>query len=443
MMKQVFIGSVFYFFLFGIAAVGQTLDFEEELVVCQLTEPIQFALNTRSVIATDSAGTVHIVYFVSVPSSSPPSYEIRYQTIREGHVSEPVRVDNGKILGGRHPSLAVDNTDTVHVVWHDYRHSTESGTWMDNVEIYYDRKSPSEGFLNDDIRITYTNADHNGDNGFLPKIAVSSDNRIHIVWYDFNANGNNADVYLRTSTEEGEFPLAEGIDQFRITSIAEGGAPGSPWSPGDEFSSAWVPSLAVFPDGDLYTLWGFLAGFQGILEIQGGVISRNGTLGAIEIVAEKGGMSTDPPRLTHDDNGNLGLAYMNRIESQSRIQFQYRPYENTWSNPIFIDGGDLDASQPDVVFGADNDMYVIYQEDVGGIFQVSLATINLENMTVDSRHVLSGIDFDARTPALAIEKVTGRLHVAWIEQSFDNEWTIKYRRQQLTGVKQWRIYSNK
>ncbi len=439
-MKHILIASVPCFLVFAVSVGAQAMEFEEEMIVCQTDEGLEFALNTHSIMAIDSSGAVHIVYFAPGPSSDPPSPEIRYQTIRENEISRVVRVDNAEIGGGKHPSLAIDNNDTVHVVWHDLRHSSPPGRWMDNLEIYYDKKSKGGSFLSNDIRITQTSADHTGDNGFLPKMEIGPKDRVNIVWYDFNANGNNADVYLRTSTQDGLFPQQKGIEEFRITSIAEGSVPGSPWTLDDAFSSVWTPSIAVFPDGDLYALWGFLAGFQGAFEIQGGIVSENRILEDVEIISPEGGTSTDPPRLTYDRSGNLGLAYMNRVDFQSRIQFQYRPYTSRWTEPIFIDSGETDATQPDVVFGTDNNAYVIYQEDIGGIYQIGLAVVSLLDNAILSRQVLSAPDVDARTPTLAVDSGTGRLHTAWVEKSFDDEWSIKYRRQQLTQVRNWGSY---
>lgn len=181
--------------------------------------------------------------------------------------------------------FVLDSQDTVHAVWQDYRHTTALGKWIDNIEIYYDRKPADGAFMDADIRVSHTGADHAGDNGYVPRAAVDSRDRIHIVWYDFTANGSRADIYWRASDEQGLFPDHAGIEQFKITSFESG----------DTFDSYWLPDLAVLPDDSLYVVWGFLRGFTGIFQLQGRRITPNGLLEPVEIIAEKGeGIPTRP-----------------------------------------------------------------------------------------------------------------------------------------------------
>ncbi len=46
-------------------------------------------------------------------------------------MSSPIRVDNGGLGGGRHLFFAIDLDDTVHAVWHDCRHTTIAGNYID------------------------------------------------------------------------------------------------------------------------------------------------------------------------------------------------------------------------------------------------------------------------------------------------------------------------
>ncbi|HOE11865.1 MAG TPA: hypothetical protein PLQ35_10935 [bacterium] len=409
------------------------VDFGQEITILRDEASIEFPVNTHGTAAVDSMGRLHLVYGVRDQTGSPPQNQVWYCMVDPGgDVSPPVRVDNADIGGGRHPCLAVDSEDTVHVVWHDYRHTTLAGHWMDNTEIYYDCKPANGAFSVSDIRITDTRAGNLADNGYTPQLAVGPDGRVHIAWYDFTLDGNAADVYLRSSALSGEFPPQVGIEPFRITSIESGST----------YTANWMPSPAGLPSGDVYLLWGFVEGWQGSFELRGCTVSADGIAGPSEQVAEDGGSFLDPHRLAADRQGNLGLVYSKRADTQKQIYFQYRPFDGNWSGPVRVSQGRADATQPNLAFDSTGRAHIVWQEDIGGAYRVMYTVLRPGDLSIESQVPLSRVESDARTPAIAVNPQTNGMFVLWLDWSVEGERSIVYREgvPSNVGVDLWWIH---
>jgi len=409
------------------------VDFGHEITILRGEDPIEFPINTHGTAAVDSTGRLHLVYGIRDQTGSPPQNRIWYCLVDSaGDVSPPVRVDSAGIGGGRHPCLAVDSKDAIHVVWHDYRHTTFAGHWMDNTEIYYDRKPADGAFSNSDVRITDTRAGHLGDNAYTPQLAVGPDGRVHIAWYDFTLDGNTADVYLRSSTLSGEFPPQVGIEPFRITSIESSST----------YAANWMPSLAALPSGDVYLLWGFVEGWQGSFELRGCTVSTDGIVGTMEHVAENGGSFLDPHRLAADRQGSLGLVYSKQMDTQKHIYFQYRPFGANWTGPVRVSQGNADATQPDLAFDSSGQAHIVWQEDIGAAYRVMYTVLRPGDLSIESQVALSRTEADARTPAIALNPRTDGMFVLWLDWSIEGERSLVYREgvPPNTGVDSWWIH---
>ncbi len=406
-------------------------EFDDEFVVYTSESVVEFARNTRGSVGIDSSGRIHLVYGMPDESTNPPNNQILYQVIENHEASSPVRVDSGSLGGGRHPSLAIDANDAAHVVWQDYRHTTSAGNYIDNVEIYYDQKSVTGSFSPSDIRITTTNAGHQGDNGYVPQIVVGPDNRLHVSWYDFTSNGNNAEIYLVSADENGVFPDQEGIESFRVTSVEQ--------NP-DNFTSNWLPDLAVMPNGSVFVIWGFLRGWQGAFQLQGLTAAADGSLSPVAIIADKGGRFNDPARLAADSEGNQVVVSPEYVDGLYRINLHYKPSGEEWRGPLVVNDGTLSASQPCAAFLAPDELVAVWQEDVGGIHQIAIAHVNPKTMEVSHRDILSQFDQDARTPSISVHPLTGKIAVAWIEHGWDGAYSIKARSTDGTDIDHWLLY---
>ena len=96
-----------------------------------------------------------------------------------------------------YPSIAVDNSGGIHVVWYDY---TE-GAWGTDTDIMYASYAEAKSWSNitvvsDGYNGTYWN---NGDS-FFPDICADNSGDIHIVWYDHTDSvwGTDSEIMFTT-----------------------------------------------------------------------------------------------------------------------------------------------------------------------------------------------------------------------------------------------------
>jgi hypothetical protein len=139
------------------------------------------------------------------------------------------------------PSIALDNNDTIHVVWSDYRNDADgffipSGglDGANNLDIYYANSTDggttwNQGRrVNDDLGLT------NQATGFR-SIAVDKNDNIHIVWMDLR-NNSLGDIYYANSTDGG------------ITFSGNKKVNDAP-------NGSWDASIAIDGNDNIYMVW--------------------------------------------------------------------------------------------------------------------------------------------------------------------------------------------
>lgn len=119
------------------------------------------------------------------------------------------------------PSLAVDSSGRVHVIWQD----CASG----NGEIYYKKSSDSGVSWNSTRRLTW----NPGDSG-SPSLCIDSADHIYIGWDDMSPG--NHEIFFKKSTDNG----ATWTGANRIT-----------WNPANSYN----PSLVAGTGSNLYLVW--------------------------------------------------------------------------------------------------------------------------------------------------------------------------------------------
>jgi len=219
-------------------------------------------------IAVDSSGGLHVVWHSSGP------YAIYYKTSADGGETwTPGRRLTWNPGNSGWPAIAVDSSDNLHVVWNDdmlgnaeifYKKSTNSGVawttdkritwtsdysespaiavdssdtlhvvWWDftpgNCEIFYKSSSDMGVTWIPGRTLTWNSGDSRS-----PAVAVDPFGNLHVVWND-DTPGNN-EIYYRKSTDGG----ANWLTSKRLT-----------WTSG----YSWSPTIAVDPSGNLYLFW--------------------------------------------------------------------------------------------------------------------------------------------------------------------------------------------
>ncbi len=147
----------------------------------------------RGSVAVDSENGIHVVWWGSVDGGY-SNNEIFYANSEDGGISfNPSKIISSSNKSARYPSISVDDSDNIYVVWHDQRNRTSA--W----DIYLN-KSTNKGH-------TFVGARKvNGDNlanasQIYPSIS-SSEGLVAVTWQDFREDG--LDIYFALSNDGGE-----------------------------------------------------------------------------------------------------------------------------------------------------------------------------------------------------------------------------------------------
>jgi BNR repeat-containing family member len=170
------------------------------------------------VIAGDSSNNIYIVWDDDTPGNS----EIYYRKSPNGGISwnavQRLTWNSGK---SANPSIAIDPSAAVHIVWEDYTPG--------NVEIYYKRSADGGASWSAAQRITWTSG-----SSVSPGIAIDSGTTIHVVWAA--EIPGDMELFYKKSTNGGNtWSTAQ-----RLT-----------WNTGSSSS----PSIAIDSGGAIHIIW--------------------------------------------------------------------------------------------------------------------------------------------------------------------------------------------
>ncbi len=151
------------------------------------------------------------------------------------------------------PKIAVDSSNAVHIVWHDFT----DGEWGIDVEIMYAQYTNSTGWSNVTvISDGYSGNYWNDGNSCYPAIAIDSSNTVHAVWCDDTVGVWGTDVEIMYAK------FTDSMGWSNITVISDGYG-GSYWNDG---GSLW-PAIAIDSSNAVHIVWDdYTAGIWGIDE---------------------------------------------------------------------------------------------------------------------------------------------------------------------------------
>ncbi len=340
----------------GVLAAGG--PFQEPVQMTEDGERYRLARSAPGSAAFDSAGQLHLTYWSGgeVTNPSNPSFVYyRNWTAAEGWSDEVLvddSVDGGGVrVGARNPALAASPGGDVYIAWQDHRHSSADYAWIDNLELYGRHRPAGIGSFGPELRLTETNAAHNGDNGYAPKLAPLPDGRLALAWYDFHDDRDVSDIYIQLSDTDWQFDTTAPITAHRRTDRADRG--GSP--------AYTLPSAAADADGVLHLCW------------------IGGT-------------------------GSSGPVYYGTFDTDT-AEFDY--------TEVLADGGDF-FSPPHVAVGPDGTAWVVLAHVGGGTAQVTLLQMQ-EGMGDPPDIRVPFPSGSAQSAPSAAFDAEGRLHLAWLE----------------------------
>jgi hypothetical protein len=355
-----------------------------------LLDNYRMSRNPNTQLAFDTSGTLHLTYwsgFFATNPSSPAAVYYRNWSERDGWSEQQIVDDSynevdpaylGVRMGGRHPSLCVDTSNTVWIAWHDHRDCRVAPPYngINDIEVYCDHKAQNEEwFSGEDVRLTDTTSDgidnNVGDNAYCARIQSDPlTNKKTVLWYDFHADGWFSDIFMLTSDKDGTFSLvnAGGIMSQRLTD-ADTREPVPPQTLKPAFN---MPDFIITPEGQRYAVWsqdfGGSVGNSGDAPIYFAEIPEEPALVSYTTLVGDNDGYWYPPKLKLAPNGDLWVAYTVLNSNYNRdVRLLHRSKGHaTFDAPIILtDGTKTNSNSLDITFDVEGRVHAVWIENGG------------------------------------------------------------------------------
>ncbi len=237
-------------------------------------------------VAADLLGNIHVVW---QDGRDPGWGEIYYKERTGSGWSADVRLTDDTLMS-EYPSVAVDVSGNVHVVWQDWR----DGNW----EIYYKMRDSTS--WQPDERLTVDSA-----RSWHPCIATSPSDTVHVVWSYQDDITQTYKIYYKFKAE-GSWSAD--------TCISEGD------------STSALPCVATDWSGNLHVVWH--DNRNGYWEIYYKEKTPSGWLPDTSIVQVG---SPGWPNIACDSLGNIHVVWMDTRDGYWRVYYKMRDTLDVWS----------------------------------------------------------------------------------------------------------------
>lgn len=286
--------------------------------------------STHPSMAVDQTGTLHLVWV----EGAPPATQIRYAARPNNQawsgpiaISETPRADN--------PRVVVDNQSTVHVVWQADGNSNKA-------DIYYRQirnnlPSPIQQITNNASETTF------------PDVAVDVFGGLHFVFLD-NGGGANQVFYIFKRLADAPPPP-----------ITVGSTP---------TLDALQPRAVADSQGTVSVVWAQppLAGQQNDIFYAYRPVNQPTFSPTPPINASSTTTNSTAPVLAIDSADNLHLAWLEMIGQQFDVYYSRKNLaEFVWRSPLNVSNSpSWNTATPDMVVDFNRTVYVVFSEDLGG-----------------------------------------------------------------------------
>ena len=335
------------------------------------------------------------------------------------HATSP----GGTPMMARQPAMLLRPDQSLFAIWHDHRNckDTPPVNLVNNIEIYGNSRPAGGTFAGTDIRLTETNTDSNGDNGYLPKLANLPGGRMVMVWYDFFWDVNISEIALKISDEKGSFGAADMSQVIRTL-------PGDR-AAGDEGESFTTPSVAVDGDGIIHLVWA-----TGITDSEGSNLYYGRFNPDTKQWLEKGRLHTgaggqlDPAKLITDPaSGDIWLVYTDYGTYQNNeIMIQRRARGATaFDAPIRITNDPQSQKYPDAAIDSHGLIHLAYVDQAPAATLVRYTSYDPATQVLQSPVDLTqGKGGAWARPAIQLDP-SGYVYVVWENfEHFDNDMNL-------------------
>ncbi|TRZ52769.1 MAG: hypothetical protein D4S01_02360 [Dehalococcoidia bacterium] len=253
-------------------------------------------------IAVDSSDNLHVVWY-GTDAVSPTYYQIRYVKYSSGAWGAISNITTEASEHQYNPAIAVDSSDYLHVVWHGQHAGSASYD-----EIRYLR-STTAGASWDSI---YNIAEASNEAQYKPTLAVDSSNNIHIVWYAQHS-GSTSYYQIRYIKR-----TSAGVWDGSVTNLTT-----------EASEHQYYPDIAVDSSDNLHVVWyGQHSGSTSYDQIRYIKFTAGGSWGSIENLtstALTGNNAQQYPSIAVDTADNLHVVWHARTPNYC---VGYKKYTN-------------------------------------------------------------------------------------------------------------------
>lgn len=330
-----------------------------------------------SKIAVDSGDNLHVVWGDNFPDNA----EIVYSKSVDGGAtwSPAVNISNTS-SGSDSPSMAINSSGGIHVVWHDYIGG--------NDETFYSGSSDGGTTWSPVINVS-----NNYGPSYNPAVAVDSGGNVHAVWND-QASGFTQIVYSK-STDGGATWSA-------ITDISKSSR-----------GTSESPEIAVDSANNIYLVW------QDDAPANGDIFCSK---------SADGGATWSAPVNVSNNYGYSGYAAIDLDSSNNlHVVWQDTTPENvdilyskssdggvTWSSTVDISNDSGSSYLPAIAVDLGNNIHVVWYGLVGGDGEVFYSKSTDGGATWSAAVNVSKTTTSSQEFAIAVDSGTN-IHVAWVE----------------------------
>ncbi len=207
-------------------------------------------------IDVDGSGNVHVVWEDSSDyGDSGTDDDIFYKfwnvtsRIWSGNINTTDIVSTESTGGSWYPSIAVDSSGNVHVVWSDW--TDYGGAGLKN-DIFYKFWNVTSGTWGGNFNATDVVSTESTESSYSPSIFVDSFNNLHVVWEDhtdYGMSGTDNDIFYKLRNA----PSGIWSGTVNITDIISTESTGSSWN----------PSIVVDGSGNIHVTWDDMTNYNG------------------------------------------------------------------------------------------------------------------------------------------------------------------------------------
>ncbi|MFX0171842.1 MAG: hypothetical protein ACFE9L_07980 [Candidatus Hodarchaeota archaeon] len=239
--------------------------------------------------------------------------------------STPEVVSTVADANSREPSIAIDTSGNIHVVWEDFSNYMSSGYQWDIFYRQWVRSSQSWSPTEVVSNTTTAGADS-------PQIAVDSQGTVHVVWRDntdyFKAGSDFDIIHSKRSSMTNEWSTKALISIF---STEDSATPDVTVDPSDNVHIIWMDETDDYisngADKDIfYRMWN----------------ATSSNWGSVELISSESDAGSYYPSIEADQFNNLHVVYSDESNIQGSgndSDIIYKHYDanlRTWSTPVVV-----------------------------------------------------------------------------------------------------------